>query len=536
MAIIAQALCLATLLDRVVLQQAIRPELGGWLLGLAVALVLRASVVTSRGVYAARSLASLKTRLRQHLLHRTLTAGPALRARHSVGGLSTALVEKIEALEPYYARYQPQLMTAAIVPGAIGVAILTANWLAGLLLILSAPFIPLFMALIGMGAQQLSLQQQHALDRLGGMFYDRVRGLTTLVRFGAGEQEQTKLNTFSQAFRKRTMRVLRVAFLSSAVLEFFSALAIAVMAIYIGFSLLGFITLGPSGDITLRWGLFMLLLAPEFYNPLRTLGQFWHDRANALAAAEALVDLDRLPQARPDPPAHQRADIDAPLERVTVSANGLTLTEPNGRVLIDEASLECVPGQCHLISGASGSGKTTLLNALAGLSPLVSGSVTYNQHDINDLTRQQLSRVRAWLGQHPLLIEGSIRDNLTLAGPAPDQALADALDQAGLWSWVNKQPHGLDLTLGPRGLGLSRGQIQRLAIAQALLSRCPVLFLDEPTTGLDHDTETRLWDTLSSLARETNMTIIAASHSALARPWADRHWQIDDGLRLSPCA
>ena len=533
--IIAQAFFLATLLDRVVFGQAVHGELIYLLLGLGTALVARALTVTARSIYTTHSGANLKLNLRQRLLHRALSGGPALRAQQSIGSLSTTLVEKIETLEPYFSRYQPQLVTATIVPLAIAASIIAANWLAGLLLVLSAPFIPLFMALIGMGAQQLSLQQQNALDRLSGLFYDRILGLTTLVHFGAGDAEKSKLNQFSQAFRQRTMRVLRVAFLSSAVLEFFSALAIAVMAIYIGFSLLGFITLGPSEDITLRWGLFMLLLAPEFYNPLRTLGQFWHDRANALAAGESLIQLEKTPEGRHEPLRDEAAQVGPNIDAVNVTLNRLTLTLPNGQTLLEDACLDFLPGRCHLITGPSGSGKTTLLNALAGFTPVARNTVVYNEHDICDLTRHQLSGLRAWLGQQPLLIEGSLRENLTLGAQADDAALWGALDEAGLLSWVQKQRPQLDLQLGPKGLGLSRGQLQRLAIAQVLLARCPVLFLDEPTTGLDHETERHLWATFTALASHHNMTVIAASHSGLAKPWAHQHWHINGDQRLTPC-
>ncbi len=533
---IAQAFCLATILDRVVLQQALRPEVGPWLAGLAAALVIRALAVSTRGVYCAHSSARLKANLRHRLFSHALTAGPALRIGHSLGGLSTTLVEKVEALEPYFARYQPQLMNATIIPLAIGLAIVSANWLAGALLVLSAPFIPLFMALIGMGAQQLSQQQQSALDRLSGIFYDRVQGLTTLTRLSAGAQEQTKLRAFSEAFRQRTMRVLRVAFLSSAVLEFFSALAIAVMAIYIGFSLLGFIALGPSEDITLRWGLFMLLLAPEFYNPLRTLGQFWHDRANALAAADALMRLERAPPGRPEPSETQPVSTATLTGAPAITVKDLEVTTPTGRTLISEVNLTCAPGRCHLISGASGSGKTTLLGMLAGFHPVPAGHIHYHHADINHLTRHQLAQCRAWLGQRPLLIEGSLRDNLTLVGEANDDKLMQALEGAGLWAWVKAQPQQLDLQLGPQGLGLSRGQTQRLAIAQVLLTGCPILFLDEPTTGLDADTEAHLWATFRTLAHEHNMTLIAASHSQLADAWAEVHWHIDSSGGLMQCS
>jgi len=271
------------------------------LLGLLAVFTARALLGGLRGTLTARASGEVRQQLRSELFARMLDAGPLLKGRLGTGSLTTVLVEQVESLDPHYSRFLPQMATVTVVPAAILVAVFWANWLAGALLLITAPLIPAFMILIGMGAQQVVRDQQQALGRLSGLFFDRLRGLDTLRRFGAEQRESRRIATFAEDFRARTMRVLRVAFLSSAVLEFFSAIAIATLAIYIGLGLLGFIELGPAESLTLFSGLFILLLAPEFYNPLRTLAQHWHDRAGALAAAEGIREVLAAPPARPEP-------------------------------------------------------------------------------------------------------------------------------------------------------------------------------------------------------------------------------------------
>ncbi len=525
LAVLAQAWCLASLLDAVIIGQAHLTEITPWFIGLGLAWVARAFATALKGLMGARASSVLRTKLRSELFTTALASGPLLRKKHSTGGLAQSIIERVDALDAYYAKYQPQLITVLILPLMLVLAIASTNWLAGLVLVLSAPFIPLFMALIGMGASKLSLEQQHALDRLGGLFYDRISGLATLTRFHAAGREQDKLKAYNESFRHRTMRVLRVAFLSSAVLEFFSALAIAVMAIYIGFSLLGFIRIGPSDEMTLRTGLFMLLLAPEFYNPLRTLGQFWHDRATALASASSLILLQKEPPARAEPASPEGALVNNPPRGLSISLDQVSLKVGLDRVLIKNATIELEAGLCHLIEGPSGSGKTTLLNHLAGFIAPTQGTIAFDDIDLRSLTRQELHQLRAWLGQRAQLVSGTVRENLCLSGAVDDdQVLHKVLVQAGLGGWLEQYPDGLDLKLGPEGLGLSRGQIQRLCLARVLIKPKPLLLLDEPTTGLDEHTELKLWSDLKELSTKTGVTIVATSHSPLARTWGDARW------------
>ena len=472
-----------------------------------------------RGILAARASGAVRQALRGELFSRMVDAGPLLKGRQGTGALGTVLIEQVELLDPYYARFLPQMVTVRVVPVAIVIAVALADWLAGLLLLLSAPLIPGFMILVGWGAEQVSHQQQAALARLGGIFFDRLQGLDVLRRFGAEQREAQRIADFSEDFRSRTMQVLRVAFLSSAVLEFFSSVAIAVLAVYIGFGLLGFIELGPAESLTLFTGLFILLLAPEFYNPLRTLAQHWHDRAGALAAARSIRGVLATPPARVEPAAPAPR---VPTAACRVSLAGVRLALPGRPALFDGLSVAAGAGEKLVLYGPSGSGKSTLLGIAGGFLAPDAGDVTYDDVPVDTLTRRQLSAVRGYLGQQPFLQAGTIRANITLGQPADDAALARALALAGLDEFIDGLPGGLETRLGQDGLGVSGGQARRIALARVLLHPRPVLLLDEPTASLDAATERRFWADLDRALAEQPMTVICASHSALALEWADR--------------
>lgn len=516
---LAQAWLLAWTLSAAIVDAAAPATLALPLAALLAAFTLRALISAARGMLAARASGAVRQALRGELFTRMVDAGPVLKGQRGTGALSTVLIEQVETLDPFYARFLPQMITVRVVPVAILVAVAWADWLAGLLLLLSAPLIPGFMILIGWGAEQVSRDQQAALARLGGIFFDRLRGLDVLRRFGAEQREAQRIAAFTEDFRARTMQVLRVAFLSSAVLEFFSSVAIAVLAIYIGFGLLGFVSLGPAENLTLFSGLFVLLLAPEFFNPLRTLAQHWHDRAGALAAARSIRDVLATPPARVEPA--------APAARVPDSACRVTMRDielalPGRPALFRGLSLDAAPGEKLVIYGPSGSGKSTLLGIIGGFLAPDAGEARYDAVSVADLTRGQLSALRGYLGQQPFLFAGSIRENISLGRPADTAALERAAALAGLEPFLAGLPGGLDTPLGQDGLGVSGGQARRIALARVLLRPRPLLLLDEPTSSLDAPTEERFWGDLDRALAQQPMTVICASHSLQALAWADR--------------
>ncbi|MGM0913582.1 MAG: thiol reductant ABC exporter subunit CydD [Pseudomonadota bacterium] len=460
----------------------------------------------------AASLA-LRHRVRAELLDHLARLGPAgLAARHSAS-LASQLVEQVEALDGYVARYRPQRLLAVIQPLLVLTAVAWLDWLAALFLVLSAPLIPLFMALVGMGAERLNREQFEAVSRLSGHFIDRVRAVSTLQLFGRTREATDEVHAAADDYRRRSLRTLRVAFLSSAVLEFFASVAIAVVAIYVGFGLLGYIGYGPSPELTLYSGLLVLLLAPEFFQPLRVLSQHYHDRAAALGAADGLVAL-------------LDADVEA-LRGVSEEADpaptgelvrleGACVDYPGRGRVLGPLDLTLVPGEVVAVTAPSGGGKSTLLQLLAGF--LGSG-------EGRRLTAPGLTF--AWMDQRPLLIQGSLADNLRLAAPdADDASLVEALGRAGLGGLLARLPRGLATPLGERGAGLSGGQAQRLALARIFLSDAPLVLLDEPTASLDSETEARVITALGELAEQGRCLVIATHHPTLMA-LADRHLALD---------
>lgn len=474
---------------------------------LAAAIALRAGCQWLQEVGGHEAGHRVRRQTRSELLDHVARLGPArLSERHSAE-LAGQLLEHTEALHGYYARFLPQLVLAAAIPLLILAVILPLDWLAALFLLGAAPLIPAFMVLVGIGAERLNQRQFTSMARLSAYFLDRIRGLGTLQLFGHGEQSITEVAHATDDYRIRSLRVLRVAFLSSAVLEFFAAVAIAAVAIYIGFGLLGYIEFGPAPQLTLFSGLFILLLAPEFFQPLRQLAQHYHDRAAAIGASEALIDL----LARPAPPPDTATGNKDAGPGAAICLERVCVEQPGRGRLLGPLSLTITAGTRLVIEGASGAGKTTLLRLLAGFHDASSGHIQRNARP-----------GFAWLDQKPFLVQGSIAENLRLAAPeATDARLEQALDEVGLGDWRNALPRGLATPITEQGAGLSGGQAQRLALARVFLSPAPLVLLDEPTAHLDRHSESLVIEALTRLA-DQGRTLVIASHHPAIRQLADR--------------
>lgn len=497
---------LVVALDRILFQQAVFTEVLPLLAG---GLVLAAVRVPLRGRTDGRARAlgeSVVSRLREDQLGRAMDPAWRLGSGEDSGHLQHRIADNLEAITPFYGRHLPALVTAVIQPLLILVVVFFHDWLAGILLALTAPLIPGFMALVGMGTQVLAERQQTALTRLSGLFRDRLRALSTLRLFRAGEQEARDLEERSEDYRERSMGVLRVAFLSSAILEFFSAVAIAVLAVYVGFSLLGYYEFGPAADIGFFSGMLILVLAPEFFSPLRRLGQTWHDRSAALAAVMALSGEDSEASAFASPAAERsRPDTRQRLEAAArVSGQDLVLRIGDGpRLPVPDLDLE--PGEILRVTGNSGSGKSTLAAALTGSLAPVSGSLLINDKPPNAVAPECLG----WLGQDPHLLPGSLRFNLAPGtGEAPEEALWEALSRVGLADVVRNTPHGLDTRIGPGRVRLSGGEAQRLALARVMLVQPALLVLDEPTASLDRAAAHAVLEAISPLRGRSSLVLI----------------------------
>ncbi len=454
----------------------------------------------------------IRQRARVELLDKLSALGPVwLTSQHS-GSLANQAVEHIDALEGYFARFYPQLRMTLCLPLLILAVAGWLDYLVALFLLLSAPLIPLFMALVGMGAERLNRDQFVAVSRLSAHFIDRVRGMTTLQLFGRTSDAQQDVWYATDGYRRLSMRTLRLAFLSSAVLEFFSSVAIAVVAMYVGFGLLGYIEYGPSPSLTLFSGLAVLLLAPEFFQPLRTLSQHYHDRAAALGAAESVVNILNQPSLVSE---HR---YETPLsDRSAIELMAACVSYPSRGQVIGPIDLTVRRGEVVALSGASGSGKSTLLALLAGFIAPSAGE--YRRQDSHF----------AWLDQQPCMLHGSLSDNLRLANPeASREEMVAALQGAGFGPLLAQLPEGLETLIGERGVGLSGGQAQRLALARIYLSNAPLVLLDEPTASLDQETEQLVLAALLELSQQGRTLVIATHHPAVIAA-AQRHLTFEQG-------
>lgn len=452
---------------------------------------------------------SAKLALRSNVYRGLLARGPLWLRQQRSGELGELLLAHGEALEGYYAGYLQARVEVAIVPLAILLAVAVVEPLVAAILLLTAPLVPVFMMLVGWGAEAAGRSQLQALARMGGHFADRLKGLGLLRLYGRGEAELAGIAAAAEGVRVRSLKVLRIAFLSSTVLEFFASVSVAMVALYLGLGYLGM--LGGHGAANLGAGVFCLMLAPEFYAPLRRLAAHYHDRANALAA---IAEVERLLGPALAPAAavagSEREAEPAEVRGPLLVAHGLRL-RPLGAPadVVDSVSLEIAPGRRLALVGPSGSGKSTVLEALAGWLPPRAGRIV-----------QRPGLRVGYAGQRPYLFHASIAENLRLAAPGvSDQRLRAVAEAAQVMRFAARLPQGLDTVIGERGFGLSGGEARRIALARLLLREPDLLLLDEPTAFLDPDTEADLLDTLGVFARDR--AVIVATHSIAVRAWAD---------------
>ncbi|MDX6022803.1 cysteine/glutathione ABC transporter permease/ATP-binding protein CydD [Scandinavium sp. V105_16] len=522
--IIAQAYILARILHHMIMENIPREALLMPFVVLVLVFILRAWVVWLRERVGFHAGQHIRYEIRKIVLDRLQQAGPAWIQGKPAGSWATLILEQIDDMHDYYARYLPQMALAASVPLLIVLAIFPSNWTAALILLCTAPLIPMFMALVGMGAADANRRNFLALARLSGHFLDRLRGMDTLRIFGRGAAETDNIRRASENFRQRTMEVLRLAFLSSGVLEFFTSLSIAVVAVYFGFSYLGQLNFGSYGTgVTLFSGFLALILAPEFFQPLRDLGTFYHAKAQAVGAADSLKTFLEAPLAQP-----QRGSI-KPDDSLSVSleAQDLIITSPEGKVLAGPMSFSLAAGERVVLVGQSGSGKSSLLNTLAGFLPY-EGSLKVNGIELSDLDPDTWRCLLSWVGQNPQLPAHTLRDNVLLANPQASEAqLHHALERAWVNEFVSQLPQGINTPVGDQASRLSVGQAQRVAVARALLSPCRLLLLDEPAASLDAHSEQRVMQALTEAS--ANQTTLMVTHQLENLTQWDAVWVMHQG-------
>ncbi|PSJ80837.1 thiol reductant ABC exporter subunit CydD [Neisseria iguanae] len=458
-----------------------------------------------------------RSSLRAKLLDALANLGPARHRYGNDGALSTQVLEQVDALDGYISRFYVQSLVAVVTPLAIVVAVFFHSKLAAGLLLLTAPLVPLFMILVGSMAADKNREQLDVLAQLGGRFLDLVRGMPTLRRLRATDWAQKQVAQSASRYQRKTMGVLALAFLSGAVLELFSSLAIALVAVYLGLGLIGVLP-WAQGEVPVPYesALFILLLAPEFYLPLRQLGSDYHAKAQAQAAAAALQPL--LAHASPTDFSEGLFNGHAENHAPEISLNRVSITD-DGRQRLAELSLHIHSGSRIGISGGSGIGKSSLLQALLGFADYQGEILVDGANQRNHIAR--LQQQTAYLAQSATLMRGTIRHNLSLAkADADEDDMRCVLAQVGLWDVVSCLPQGLDTPLGERGRGLSGGQQQRLSLAQLLLRNCGLWLLDEPCAHLDAQTAAEIYALLDILSR--GKTVLLVSHDWQEIDWLDQ--------------
>ncbi|MBB2202399.1 thiol reductant ABC exporter subunit CydD [Gluconacetobacter tumulisoli] len=523
---VGQAWCVAAILARVLVGPAGSGAAG--LLGALAALALaRGLCLTLGDIVAARAGRAARRRLRDGVLSAILRGGPALLRQQHSAELTALAVDRVEALDGFFARWIPASILWIAAPGLI--AVLAAFIQPGSAAIMAACglAVPVGQALFGIGAAVASRNQFLAMTRLQARFLDRVRGIATIVLAGRTEDEAHRLADAADELRRRTMKVLRVAFLSSASIDCAMVVALVLIALRNGGIVLelhhGAASPALVADATMR-GLFVLLLVPEFFVPLRGLALAYQDRAHAAGAASAMA---ALPDG--DAPASAGATAQVDAEGVSVAFEHVTFAWDAARgPVLDDLSFAVPAGQTLILVGASGSGKSTIIEMLLGFVVPGSGRVTIGRADVTSLTPSNLSGLVSWIGQKPVLFAGTLRENILFARPdASAEDLGHALRAAAVDTFVSDLPEGLETRIGEGGFGLSGGQAQRIAIARAYLKNAPLLLLDEPTAHLDPATEADIFASLRGLAQ--GRTVILASHSASVHEFTGQ--RLDLGCR-----
>lgn len=441
----------------------------------------------------------IRSKLRLELFDHLNQLGPMRLAKRNSAEISNALLEGVDALQDYYARYLPHMTIMTLIPLSILIVVLPLDWISALVFLVTAPLIPFFMILIGKGAESMNQKQWQKLARLGAYFLDILRGLPTLKILNLSRQEAQLVSQMSNDYRRSTLSVLKVAFLSSLVLEFLSTVSIAMVAVFIGFRLMW-------GEMNFLEGFFILLLAPEFYLPLRTMGTHYHARLQAVAAAGQLVELLSI---KP-PDLEQATEILPYSPQVTVEVEQVSYRYDEETLALQDINLRISPGEKIALVGPSGSGKTTLLHLLLGFDRPLSGDIFINQTNLATVDSENWLRQVAWVPQNPHLVHGTVMDNIVLGS---DQVDNDRMHRAARLAradqFIERLNAGYNTLVGEGGQALSGGEVQRIALARAFYKDSPLVLLDEPTASLDAESEEAIRHAIDDLAKDRSLLIIA---------------------------
>ena len=530
---IGQAWCLASVIGS--LLQTRGAQVLGLVAVFAALSACRALCLYFQENLAARAGIAARERLRRSVLDSVIGIGPALLRRQHSAEIAALLVDRIEVLDGYFARWLPASMTWMVFPAFVLLAVFVVDPRAALILAVCGTLVPVSQAVFGIGAALASRNQFLAMVRLQARFLDRIRGIATIVLSNATDREASALSGAADDLRKRTMKILRIAFLSSAAIDIAMVVAIIMIVLtqghFIHIDAFAAPSIYPAPHFTET--LFALFLVPEFFAPFRGLALAYQDRAHAAGAAEAMEAIENGETLLGE---EDRSDLIPPVLVVTVEAKGLSYRwNETAPYVFEHLDFSVSPGDILVLDGPSGAGKSTLIELLLGFIKPSAGTIRFNDRDIATLRGRDIARHLAWIGQKPVLFAGSLRDNLLFARPDADETrLQRAIEAAAIDHFLKDLPEGLDTVIGEGGFGLSGGQAQRVAIARAYLKDAPLLLLDEPTAHLDPQTEAEIIEALRRLSE--GRTVILSAHSAAMKALGTQSLRLGRPVTAEPGA
>ncbi len=441
----------------------------------------------------------VKNKIRKDISDYIFKLGPNYTKSERTGDIANTLINGVEKLDAYFSQFLPQLFLSALVPIFILFFVFPIDLLSGVVFLLTAPLIPLFMIFIGSVAEKLNKKQWKSLSLMSAYFLDVIQGLTTIKLFGRTDHVLNKVGIISELFRKSTMKVLRIAFLSALVLEMFSTISIAIIAVEIGLRLM-------NGHLEFQPALFILILAPEFYNPIRQLGTKYHAGMEGIAAAHSIYKILETPIPYPET---NKSLIDFNFNKITFQ--NVHFSYEDNQEALSGISFSIKPKTITALVGESGSGKTTTINLLLKFLEPTQGNIFFDDIKLNEINRDDWLKHIGWISQNPYLFHASIKENILIAKEdATNDELLTALKLAKLDKLIDNLPNGPDTIVGERGTRLSGGEAQRVALARAFLKDAPILILDEPTANLDPTTESEMIESINKLTK--NRTVVMIAH------------------------
>ncbi len=478
-------------------------------------IVIRSGWIFANERFSASAARQVKTILREQILAKLIRLGPLYTRRHEAGELSAVLLQGVDTLDAYFSQFIPQAILAATVPLAVLLFVFPVDWLSGIILTVTGPLIPFFMYLIGSSAERLTRRQFNALRQLSAFFLDTLQGLQALKELGQSRGFVERVREKSEHYRQTTMSVLRLTFLSALALELLATLSTAIIAVQVGLRLL-------YAKMDFEVALFLLLIAPEFYQPLRMLGMRFHAAIGGISALKRMDDLLAEPEwSVLSSNSSQKLES---LPRFDPRAMRIEFREVTFRYpdraedALQRVSFTILPGVMTTLIGESGAGKSTILALLLRFADPNEGEILVGNRALNTLEPEAWRKWVTWVPQRPYLIRGSILDNLRIAiNDGRTETYFDALEKVKLIEWVEALPEGIHTPVGERGVRLSGGQAQRLALARAFLRNSPLLLMDEPTVYLDPPEEAILEEVVQDLSKQRTTLVIAHRMQTIQR-------------------